>query len=355
MKLFVDSMLMLELCLNRETEIRELSERLWKLLNQKPSEIQAYLSRNGLDQIYNIVSMDSKKVGSDVVNRLESLLVIHEGSQKVFKQVRQYEGDSDIAVDLYSAIELECQALVTERKDKYHNPSSNLSLWTVTELLNHLDNCKILEKTLKCSDDYSLQPELFDNLDNCNRKTLEKSWELSDNYYSQQAIFEKSIFEQLSIPLKQFESKSIINYRIRNSIQSVLNALNFLKQAGCQGLSKQELSEKMQKSLRTTNSIIWDLQHTGMIEIDSLTKKVSVKRALLDTNDQDISKYLETVLKKHLIVKKIYQHLKSGKLSNKWGLDGIIRETYSDEALSEKSIKDYKSRLYSWLIFANLL
>ncbi|MGK7931157.1 MAG: hypothetical protein AB4041_06955 [Microcystaceae cyanobacterium] len=324
MKVLIDPQFIIEYILNRENDLKSEIDKLWKFLHERHPHIQTCLSRYGVDKIYNICKIHSQKSADNFINQLESLFIIHESSSKVFKQVRQYQGDIDAAIELYSAIEMNCSALITPQTNKYINNSSpSLSIWTIKDLLDdNLNQRKKLEESLKIS---------------------------SDEYYFQKARFE---VEQPSL-FSQFHGKPIVNYRIRNNIQTILKALNLLKKAGYKGLTKEQLSEQMNKKSKTIDSIFWDLERTEMIVYDNRTTTIVIKKSLLDTNDDDIAKYLATVLKQHIVVEKIYKHLENGKLLNRWGLEKIIKETYS--LSSDKTVRDYRSRLYSWLEFANLL
>jgi hypothetical protein len=72
--------------------------------------------------------------------------------------------------------------------------------------------------------------------------------------------------------------------------------------------------------------------------------------------ENDFLEYLSTVLKEHDLVKEIYQELENRKIMTKWKLQEIIGNLYSySDMKSDKTLRDYRSRLTSWLISTKLI
>ncbi len=141
---------------------------------------------------------------------------------------------------------------------------------------------------------------------------------------------------------------------IRNRMPIIKKALAILKTAGFRGLTKQEFATKLGSSETTTRSVIWDLERFGMAL--SYRDKVEIDPNLLDTGESDISRYLSVALKDLAIVQQIYREIERNKAITKWRLQEIIADIYSrSELTKDKSKSDYRSRIISWLLFANLI
>jgi hypothetical protein len=128
---------------------------------------------------------------------------------------------------------------------------------------------------------------------------------------------------------------------------------NYLKNQGYNGISEQDFIFRFKESKTTAKSIIWDMQNFGMIE--NYNNRITVKYDLLDTGNIEVAQYLNLVLKKHGLVQSIYKKLRADKQLTQWGLDEIIEDVYADNKLTKKTVRDYRSRIISWLIFAKLI
>lgn len=119
-------------------------------------------------------------------------------------------------------------------------------------------------------------------------------------------------------------------------------------------MPQNDLASKLELSEKTTKSIVWDLQNFNMVS--SYGGRVVVNQYLLDTGMLDISRYLAGILKDHIVVREIHKKIEQDKLITQKGLEIVISKIYScKEQTKDKTLRDYRSRFVSWLLFANLL
>lgn len=332
MKILVDAHLPLEYLLHRshlDNNLFEKVGRLWTLIS-KNKDIEAYITIQGFNKIKCYLSIFSQEKAKKSVTILKSLFRIckNYNSGNVFTPIRQCDGNTEQAIELVSFYEYSFDAIVTEQPARYEElilPSSYVQ--TLPKKYNEKHSEKL--------------PFIWSIESLITRCNLEKTDVLRINSCVQLSLF------------SNLEENCLFKYRIRNRVEPVLAAFNRLKNKGYNGMAKQDFISGFKGSNVTAESILWDLQHLGMI--DTYNNRITVGKHLLDTGNGEISQYLNSVLKEHPLVQSVHEHLNSGKLLNQWGLDEIIENIYSDKKLKPKTLGDYRSRVISWLIFAKLI
>jgi len=313
-KILLGSKLIVDIFLKRSTSNSQYIQVLCEIIFNL-SLIHFYITRPSLDMLYSLTSMSSSvENADDLVLHLESMFTICEGSSKIFEKARHRVSEIYEAIDLECCLELGINAIVTKSPEIYIGNS--LPVWSVEQFIQ--------------------------------RYKLENSFASSSN--NPILLYQQSL--QLSFPFA--EDKDPAKYMIRNRMPIIKKALAILKTAGFRGLTKQEFAAKLGSSETTTRSVIWDLERFGMAL--SYRDKVEIDPNLLDTGESDISKYLSIALKDLAIVQQIYREIERDKAITKWRLQEIISDIYSrSEVTKDKSKSGYRSRIISWLLFANLL
>lgn len=195
------------------------------------------------------------------------------------------------------------------------------------------------------------------------------------------ALEEKDRPQSIQEWLNLLEVEGVLTYRIRNSIKTVLEVFKILQQEGSQGMSRQKLRIRANRSASTINNIICDLQNFYMV--NSQEDLVIVQQQLLDSENIDLANYLAKTLNQHIVIQRIYQQFKPNQSislgylktlisevffnkkqvntksmedENQSYLPGLIAHLGSDEKrINTKSVGDYISRMYEWLLFTGLL
>jgi hypothetical protein len=327
MKPLIDPDLILEYTLNRSNPDDNLHEKLENLLRvlTVSRNIKASITLQGLNKIHSIFCIYSKEKADMIIDHLRSFLNIvdHSNSYDIFETARQCNGSIENSIELLCFYEYGFDAIVTEQSSKYRELNLPLTyskripiFWSVESLITR----------------------------NKLEKTKTKNWGIGKNSSNSSV--------QLSLIVCP-EEELLFKYRIRNGVDSVIKMFNYLKNQGYNGISEQDFIFRFKESKTTAKSIIWDMQNFGMIE--NYNNRITVKYDLLDTGNIEVAQYLNLVLKKHGLVQSIYKKLRADKQLTQWGLDEIIEDVYADNKLTKKTVRDYRSRIISWLIFAKLI
>ncbi len=319
MRILVDEDLIKEYFLNRNNNIFQYAENLWRIIFHS-SNVKVYMTNRCLRNICDPEHMTSPKDAKVFAARLKDIFTICHSSPEIFRNARQYDLKIEPAIEIECGIKMGIDAIVTQEPQKYET-----------------DRLQI----------YSVESFIFRH-------------ELNNNLYSPNNLFTSSSYsilsnnQQLQLSLPLVVNQSPLKYMIRNTIHIIIKALKILKTKGFRGLTKQELATSLRCSENTTQSIIWDLTKFKMA--DCVRGRVSINSDLLDTGNSDISEYLSMVLKDHVIVQGIYKEIETSKSITKWRLQDIIATIYSrGEYTKEKSKSDYSSRIISWLTFAKVI
>ncbi|MEH2256540.1 PIN domain-containing protein [Nostoc sp.] len=169
------------------------------------------------------------------------------------------------------------------------------------------------------------------------------------------------------------EVVGIMEYRIRNSIATVMDFFVLLKQEGSQDITYKELGEKYKYSESKVINILSNLQTFKMVTVEH--GKVSVLQNLTDSDNIVIANYLAKFLNEHIVVQKIYKQLKPNEVFSRKYLKTLIKQVYPEDKYKSKPIKnflpllfeiypdsiatksagDYVSRMLGWLLFTGIL
>ncbi|MBD2626068.1 hypothetical protein [Trichormus variabilis] len=170
------------------------------------------------------------------------------------------------------------------------------------------------------------------------------------------------------------EVVDVMNYRIRNSITTVMEFFVILKQEGCQYIFCGELAKKYKYSESKINNILLDLQTFEMVKLQS--GKISIQKELINADNIFIANYLAKFLNQHIVVQKLYKQLKPNENFGREYLKNLIREVYPEnkykkskplkntlpllfdiypDSIATKSASDYVSRMLGWLLFTGIL
>lgn len=205
---------------------------------------KAYICEIGLNNIFSILKMKSLDQASEFTNKIEDRFIVLTGSNEMFQKARNYDYNLETSVELLLSHENHLDAIVTENPNKYKSSPflRHLPIWSVQKL----------------STVYQLE------------KNFQINTITDDNNDGQIKLFPYQCKSNLS------------EYRIRNTHTVTLKVFNHLKKAGVKGLRKTDLASTMGRSMETIKSIIWDLEHFGMIDCSGdyiLAKKIYLIQA----------------------------------------------------------------------------
>lgn len=227
MKILVDADMVLEALLYRSGFIADV-EDLWNIV---PEQIQGYISEVGLDKIRSFAkrlgtSQDAKKVVADIKAKMSICSI----DSHLLQQARLLDiGDFESAVEVACAITMNIGAIVTQEPQNF--VGADLPVMSVGDLLKR----QPLETSLK----KSASPVLLVN-----------DW------------LENQCLLNVETPLcDSLEVEDTLKYRVRNSINTVLEVFEILQKAGFQGMSRQELGRKANRSDSKIDNVILDLHN----------------------------------------------------------------------------------------------
>ncbi len=102
---------------------------------------------------------------------------------------------------------------------------------------------------------------------------------------------------------------------------------------------------------KTIQNAIIDMTNFLPIEYDQKNKKLIINdERILNFNNFEIADYIHERMQHHIIIKKIYERQK--KLITEPEFYQLLQQAYS---IKEENLKDYKSKMLSWFMFAGLL
>jgi hypothetical protein len=300
-KILVDSDLIEEYFLHRNNRRYLYAERLIQIIFCHP-ELKVYLTKRCINNIFD--PEDGIDLSMSEFRNFNICCISKEMRQKA----RQW---SDLKIE--AALELECgfaegiTAIISEEPDKYGKQTSPIKIWYVDQLSSILRLNSIPVRSRE----------------------------------SQLCIF----------PTEPSSSKEVI----RNTAKVIVEALKVLKTAGNTGVTPEALSSELNRSAKTTQSIIWDLENFFMAYTNKIGM-VCINQDLLGSKTEDISNYLSMVLRDNLLVKEILKEIELKQSITESGLDYIIKRFHSyGGELKGKTVRSYRCRITSWLIAARLV
>jgi len=92
MKVLIDQDLITEILLNRTgNKSCESGRKLWEVIKSphQSQEINFYITKPCVEKVYTLSSMNSSEDADKLINRLESIFHICEGSATIFQNARQ--------------------------------------------------------------------------------------------------------------------------------------------------------------------------------------------------------------------------------------------------------------------------
>jgi AraC-like DNA-binding protein len=304
-KVLIDSDLIEESVLNRDSDIHQHTRELWEIINGS-SGLESCITSRCFNKICDLIEL-SPNVDL-LASHLGNIFTICRSTPQIFHNARQYASKIEPAIELECGLKKGVNAIITEEPEKY--VKDILPIWSV--------------------DDLSIRLSL-------------------------NSIYARSSYEpqkQLSFSLCVESDSS--KYMFRNTIRIITKTLGMLKAVGFDGLTQIDLASNLQLSDKTAQSIIWDLSNFSMASYSR--NRVVINQDLLDTGTEDISKHLSIVLKEHIIVQEIYKEIKLNQCITQWKLQEIIAQVHTcSKQLKDKILRDYRSRFISWLLFAKLL
>ncbi|MEG3438919.1 hypothetical protein V0288_17460 [Pannus brasiliensis CCIBt3594] len=323
MKVLIVSGILEDWLLGRQSDVSSSVQQLFNTIyaRQENPRIQPYITircfKNLID-IKQVMLPDSEE--KDLYDYLKRFqFKIGEISRDILEKARRYDLDFESALEIECGRELKVDAIVTHLPQKYTGIENSIPIWTIENFLH--------------------------------RYRLDRAYSSNAGSYSRER------YQQLSLwP----EKKKHLSFMIRNTIPVILLAVKILKAEGFKGISRNDFSNKLGKTEKTTQSIILDLEK---FQIASYSRnRVTVHPDLLDTGESDIANYLHEVLKDHILVQEIYKSLEIEKVITQWRLQEIMQKINdqsnllnSKEDRKDKTLSDYRSRFTSWILFANLL
>lgn len=300
-KILVDSDLIEEYFLNRNNRRYLYAERLIQIIFCHP-ELKVYLTKRCINNIFD--PEDGIDLSMSEFRNFNICCI----SKEIRQKTRQW---SDLKIE--AALELECgfaegvTAIISEEPDKYGKQTSPIRIWYVDQLLSILRLNSIPVRSRE----------------------------------SQLCIF----------PTEPSSSKEVI----RNTAKVIVEALKVVKTAGNTGITPELLSSELNRSAKTTQSIIWDLENFFMAYTNKIGM-VCINQDLLGSKTEDISNYLSMVLRDNLLVKEILKEIELKQSITESGLDYIIKRFHSyGGELKGKTVRSYRCRITSWLIAAGLV
>jgi hypothetical protein len=337
MRVLVSYHLVQEALLNRPGFVED-AEQVWQLM--RSGQIQGYMTQTGLDIIYiDLYHSEGEDYAEEKVSKIKEVVEVRSVDCSIREQARASNlSDFESAKELAYAIGMNLDAIVTQHPQNFDG--SPFLVLSVTELLAQIERVNRLNRIFyqEASPDSSQVHPL----------PIVKSEQSSEIEHSLEYInllnYQTLLANEISL-----------DYRIRNSVATVLNVFEILKREETQGISRQELASRAGISETTLNSVIWDLQNFNMAFRQE--GKIVVPQYLLDAGESEIVEYLAGILRNHIVTKKVYEYFSSKTKSiYRRGLQELIADLFSNEkSVSDKSLSDYTSRILGWLLYTGLL
>ena len=321
---------------------------------------------------------ESEKLGDIIENQLCQLFITELGLSKI-RSVANKMPFPEVAEEFVSGIE-----------NKITVCPINNDLIEQAKLLNCKDFESALEVACAISNGFSRiltrNPQNFDGTDFpiCLIEHFPTPPQLDEFLHFLLGVdwAENLYLSDLNIPsLHPLEVVGIMEYRIRNSISTVMEFFLILKKEGSQGITCQELENKYEYSESKITNILLDLQVFKMATIQG--DRVTVQQILINSDNISIANYLAKTLNQHIVVQKVYKQIKLNEGFTRQYLKMLIREVYPEDKYKNKPLKkcigqvyslplifdiysdknsiatksagDYVSRMLGWLLFTGLL
>ncbi|MBD2254688.1 PIN domain-containing protein [Nostoc parmelioides] len=340
MQVIIDADLVIDYLLLQREEVENLSDII------KNQQCKLFITQLGFDKFISLIeNIYSPEQAKRFSNEIQKEITVCSINYELHEQANSLNfQDFESALEVACATSMGISAILTHNSQNFGE--AKITIFSVENLLQRLK----LEECLDFSTVFDWRESLYlPALDTPSFPTL--------------------------------EVVDIMKYRIRNSINTVMEVFRLLEKEGFQGITCQELQKKYNYSKSKITNIIFDLQNFHMAK--NQAGRIIIEQSLIDSEDIAIASYLAKFLSQHTLVQKIYKELKPNQYLSRAYLKKIISEIYPDDkyknmsdktsneqvyslplqfdeypeknSLATKSAGDYISRMLGWLLFTGLL
>ncbi|MFB8790956.1 MAG: restriction endonuclease [Potamolinea sp.] len=143
-------------------------------------------------------------------------------------------------------------------------------------------------------------------------------------------------------------------YLPKNPINTVINVFTIIIDQGSKWISIPDLTQRSTYQQATLKNIIRDLYNFDLVIREN--NKVIAQEKLINLQPIEIADYLANKLKKHTIIKTVYDQVHPGGYMTLENFQKVVASApYTKESLVPKTPNDNASRIISWFCFAGLL
>lgn len=144
----------------------------------------------------------------------------------------------------------------------------------------------------------------------------------------------------------------IISYRPRTKISTLLKIFRLLTQ--CETISDLAGVSKYGDGIVT--NAVQDLQNFFQVTKDKKSGKIIASEVFLKLKNEEIAEKLAEEIEAHVVIKKMYEHLKPGESMWQDEFQKLLGEIWFEgKEINQKTLSDYASKMLSWFYFAGLL
>lgn len=144
-----------------------------------------------------------------------------------------------------------------------------------------------------------------------------------------------------------------LGYRPRNRLSTVLDSFKLIIEEEQKEITFQDFLIRLGKSKENVRSLLLDMQNFCLVTYQQ--EIIKAEPNLVNAGDDEIADYLARQLEDHILLQKLYDQLKPGKMMTLWGFQDVVKQTFSLKTTRRNTTKDYASRMLSWLLFTGLL
>ncbi|MDZ8242081.1 MAG: hypothetical protein RMZ69_33925 [Nostoc sp. ChiQUE01a] len=331
-KVILDADLLIDYLLLQREEV----EKLGNIIENK--QCQFFITQSGFDKIISLTeNIYSPETARKYISAIRKNITVCPISYELSQQANSLN-----LIDFESALEIACATSMSVSAVLTRNPQNfdgtNFPIWLLDNLPTRLQLDRCLHLPLQVN---FLESQHLPNLDTPSFHPL--------------------------------ETVGIMEYRIRNSITTVMDFFEIFKKEGHQDIIYKELVEKYKYSESKIINILSDLQVFKMVTVEN--GKVSILENLKNSDNMVIANYLAKFLNQHIVVQKIYKQLKPNEVFSRQYLKSLIKQVYPEDkykskpfkkylpllfeiypdSIGTKSAGDYVSRMLGWLLFTGIL
>ncbi|MDZ8033461.1 PIN domain-containing protein [Nostoc sp. DedSLP04] len=332
MKVILDADLLIDYLLLQREEAEELGNII------ENQQCQFFITLSGLDKIISLAeNIYSPEIAKKLISAIYKKITICPINYELSEQANSFN-----LIDFESALEIACATSIRASAVLTRNPQNfdgiDFPIWLLENFPTRLQLDKCLHLSLRVN---YLESQYLSNLDTPSFHPL--------------------------------EVVGIMEYRIRNSITTVMDFFELLKKEGYQDIMYKNFEKKYKYSESKIINILSDLQFFKMVVVKD--GKASILQNLANSDNMIIANYLAKSLTQHIVVQKLYKQLKPNEAFSREYLKTLIKEVYPEDKYKSKPIKnsfpllfeiypdsiatksagDYVSRMLGWLLFTGIL